>query len=163
VYEANNILFLGFNTVYFWYRHKGIAYSNSCLKVSFFLFKSETSLTKTPGSFQNIFPLNFNFFPRTRMYIQIDTHTKAKWVGDQVISYLLLVLPTRPLFIFFLFYFHFPAYTVLLHFSLARNRKSFRPSICHGLVGPPHILPTIYSFCFRTSSLLYTLLLTSKQ
>jgi len=147
--------------VYFWYRHKGIAYSNSFLKFPF-LFKSETSLTKTPGSFQNIFPLNFNFFPY-RMYLQIDTHTKAKWVGDQVISCLLLVLPTRPLFIFSYFYFHFPPYTVQLYFSLARNRKSFRPSICHGLVGPPHILPTIYSFCSRTSALLYTFLLISKQ
>lgn len=128
-----------------------------------FLLKSETSLTKTPGSFQNIFPLNFNFFPPSRTYIQIDTHTKAKWVGVQVISCLLLVLPTRPLFIFSYFYFHFPTYTVLLYFSVARNRKSFRPSICHGLVGSPHILPTIYSFCSRTSALLYILLLTSKQ
>ena len=38
------------------------------------------------------------------MYIQLDTHTEAKLVGDQVISCLLLVLPTRPRFIFFLLF-----------------------------------------------------------
>ena len=37
------------------------------------------------------------------MYIQIDTHTKAKWVGDQVISCLLLFCLQVP-FLFFLIF-----------------------------------------------------------
>jgi len=46
-----------------------------------FLFKSETSLTKTPGSFQNIFPLNFNFFPYP--YVYTDRHTYRSKIGGR--------------------------------------------------------------------------------
>jgi hypothetical protein len=143
-----------------WYRHKGIAYPSICFRKFFFPLKSETSLIKTPGSFQNIFPLNFNFFS-SRMYIQAKARIRAKRVENQTTSCWLYLFFHGPLF-----FPYFPNSTVLLHFSPARNRKSFWLSICHELIGRPHTFSTFHNFSPPLGPLLtfrHFILHTSKQ
>lgn len=70
------------------------------------------------------------------MYIHAQTHAKARP------SYFLFdFLAYKSFSIFSHFYFYFLTCIVLLHFSLSRNRKSFRHSICHRLIGRPHAFP----------------------